>query len=470
MVSGYIVWIRWKNVLDARSAPDYVLGTFLMVIGAVFLVVGHIGALMSLQGVSLIVTLAGLVFVLGGRGVLRVLWFPLLYLSLMLPFWGFLFARIEGPSQAFSATVATSMLRAVGIPAFLQDTKIVLPSISLDVMAECSGIKQLIALTVVVLPAGYLWLETHAARITLMTAAIGLGYLGNGMRIAALGLLATNGVDISDPHALIHLLPGFATAALTYLSIWGCLSLLVRFESYRSRVGKPSAPANSPVIVAHRPWVEASLLAVLLCAGASQLMATSSVEGGAALSSLPARIGDWALEKELNPVSTRFSGFDDEFTGTYPAPGGEHRFVEADDQVMRTYQKAGGSVQIYIGYYRRQRDGKELSGDASRALQRAASPITIPSELGPFQVNEIVQHKDDGDRGVIFWYDLNGRIVRNIYLAKGYMLIDAITRRRTNGAVVMVAWDTRDGGELARQNAVAFARGLVSILRSHLPS
>jgi hypothetical protein len=71
---------------------------------------------------------------------------------------------------------------------------------------------------------------------------------------------------------------------------------------------------------------------------------------------------------------------------------------------------------------------------------------------------------------VVFWYDVNGRVVPDVYRVKGYTLWDAFTRRRTNGAVVMIAWDAHNGLESARQDAVEFAQALLPVLRQHLPS
>ena len=48
---------------------------------------------------------------------------------------------------------------------------------------------------------------------------------------------------------------------------------------------------------------------------------------------------------------------------------------------------------------------------------------------------------------MLFWYDVNGRIVADFYRLKSYTIWDAVTRRRTNGAVVMIAWDGPAGAE-----------------------
>src|SRR5215510_9973439 len=57
LISAYIVWTRggWSN---AVMSPDYTFGVPLMVAGVVMLVVGHLGAIIGIDYLSLVVTFA----------------------------------------------------------------------------------------------------------------------------------------------------------------------------------------------------------------------------------------------------------------------------------------------------------------------------------------------------------------------------------------------------------------------------
>jgi EpsI family protein len=96
----------------------------------------------------------------------------------------------------------------------------------------------------------------------------------------------------------------------------------------------------------------------------------------------------------------------------------------------------------------------------------------LTSGSGALDVNEIVRTTSEARRGVLFWYDINGRIVADSYRLKTYTLWDAMTRRRTNGAVVLIAWQGAAGveSETARARAIEFAQLLIPVLRHHLPS
>jgi EpsI family protein len=470
LISGYIVWSRWSEIKAAYSAPDYARAAALLLLGVTMLTIGRVGALMSFEGTSLIPTVAGLVLLLGGRHVLRVVWFPLTYLLLMLPVWSYLFRSLEAPSQYLSATIGTRLLEAFGTPALQQGTTIILSSASLDVMPECSGINQLIALTVMALPAAYLWLETGVTRTALVGIAVTIGYLSNGARIAVLGWLTAHNVNVTDGHSPIHLLPGFLTASVAYLIIWGCLSLLSRLKtSKRLHNEVAHMPPSTQRHATRRDLrIEAAMLGLLLFAGSAQLV-VADVRSKDDLESLPSDIADWTAQSSSEPDFSHFPGFDQDLLSTYPTPSGQRRFIDMDDEILRTYRRGvGPPVRLYIGYYRRQESGKELSSDVSQGLEHAATKVSVLLQSEPVTLGELEQRKGDFERGVVFWYDVNGRVVDSVYKAKGYTLWDTVTRRRSNGAVVMVAWDRRDGG--TREDALAFAQTLLPVLRQHLPS
>jgi EpsI family protein len=214
----------------------------------------------------------------------------------------------------------------------------------------------------------------------------------------------------------------------------------------------------------------------MLAAGASRLSAvTLDIHLSNDLRSLENRIGQWTTGISLRSSAASFPGIDDDLVdvGQYPSATGQRRFSVVDDELVRAYRSSSGAqVQLYIGYYYRQHQGKELAGETSAALAAAASQFLLKTDSGTLELNEIVREKAGTRHGLIFWYDINGRIVSNMYQAKRYTIWDAVTRRRTNGAVVMIAWEGPAGveSEAAREQAIEFARALIPLLRQYLPS
>jgi hypothetical protein len=73
---------------------------------------------------------------------------------------------------------------------------------------------------------------------------------------------------------------------------------------------------------------------------------------------------------------------------------------------------------------------------------------------------------------MLFWYDVNGRIVTNLYLAKAYTVWDALAHRRTNAAAVAIQWQAASGDDFihAGEDALRFADAVAPLLREYLPS
>jgi EpsI family protein len=472
LISGYLVWLKAEDLKKIPLRPDYWTAVPIVLLGALMLAVGTVGALAAVQGLSLVVTLTGLILLLFGRQVLRTVAFPVAYLLLMVPVWAYPLDRLQVPSQRVSAQIAVRLLDLIAIPAFGQDTQVVLPGLTLAVMRECSGINQLVALIVMVIPAGYLWLRSWTCRAVLLGLAIVVAYLSNGLRIAMIGFMASKGwrdASLSGPG---HLMEGLAISVAGYLVLAACLSLLAKTERSRAARGEPGqSPAVSTVH--HRPLIEIALVALMSLAALSPIVARRFEVGlRAELGSLPIRIDDWGIEAPSG-LPSRFPGIEESFVGAYPSSAGERRFQEIDDELLREYSnRAGERVRLYVGYYRRQAQGKEIAGDAGHVLHSAASDLWLNLPNQTVQLREVVRREGNVDRGLLYWYDVNGRVVSNMYAAKGYTIWDALTRARTNAAVVMIAWRATAGptSQQARLNAIAFARRLLPELRPLFPS
>jgi len=144
-----------------------------------------------------------------------------------------------------------------------------------------------------------------------------------------------------------------------------------------------------------------------------------------------------------------------------------------DYELVRVYRDSSNqSLSLYIGYYQSQREGKELISDVGHLLDSAATTIKVPFESDAIEVGEIRQESSRGSRGLLYWYDVDGHAVKSIYLAKKYLALNALTRRRTNGAVIMVGWENRipKEGDVARLAAIDFVRTVLGLIPRFIPS
>jgi EpsI family protein len=336
-------------------------------------------------------------------------------------------------------------------------------------------VNQLVTFAAMALPVGYLFLRGIWRRVALVGVALAVAYLSNGTRIALVGWLAYHGLGDGSLGAM-HLTEGLAVSLVGYAVIGAFLAAFMREGKNPSRQSRaparPGAGARMHPGV-RRGWLDWSLVAALaMAAGFELFFHVSDARLPRPLDSLPQVIGGWSAEP-FSAIATRFPALDDDLVQAYPTPSGERRFDGADAELVRSYRSRSGlEAQIYVGYYRQQRDGKELTGDASQALNRVASPVTLDVASGGVEVNQVERRAGPASRSLLFWYDINGRIVRSIYAAKGYTLWDALTHGRTNGAVVMVAWTCPPGGscDADRQQVLGFVQAALPLVRARLLS
>lgn len=472
-IAAYVWRSKAAAVASVPSAPDYVFGAPVLLFAVAMLMIGRLGAMLLVEQASLLVAATGIMLLVRGRETVRVHWFVFAYLAIAIPIWNLPIDALQEPSRLLSAKIATSLLSGIGVPAMRDGTKIVLSTHTLGVLRECSGVNQLIALAAMVVPAAYLWLPTVSRRLLLLALSIGISYLGNGARIALVGWLAVNGHGDGDLNGPAHLAQGLAISVLQYAAIGTCMTVLARGAKQRAA---PTVPEPAPAVRHRRLSLDLAVVTVMLLAAVSRVSAaSSSVATADALRSLDMTIGTWTVALRPPRSAISLPNLDDALVsvGQYPSETGERHFVGVDDELLRTYRSSEGSyVQLYIGYYARQEQGRELTGEAAHALQGVAADVRLNTESGPLSVKEVVQEKDGVRRGVLYWYDINGRVVSDLFLAKRLTIWDGLTRRRTNGAVVMLAWTGATGpdADKVRQQTLEFARSLMPILRRRLPA
>lgn len=152
--------------------------------------------------------------------------FPLLLLLLMVPLPMVAMEDFIHVTRVGSAEVASCIFGAFGVPVFRDGFLFVLPGFSIEIAKECSGIHSTIALFVLTLMAGYLFLRSTWKRAILLLCVFPIVSLTNGLRIATLTLLAEY-VNRNIFNTSLHRDGGI----LFFLLAFGLISLLLRFLS-----------------------------------------------------------------------------------------------------------------------------------------------------------------------------------------------------------------------------------------------
>jgi exosortase len=155
----------------------------------VILIVGVLGAELSLSRSSFVFLVGGLIIYFLGWRRFRAILFPWAFLFFMIPIPVIIFNQVAFPLQFLAARLATSLLELFGVPVLREGNIIQLPTTSLEVAQACSGIRSLMSLGALAVIYGY-FLETRwLLRVLLVLAAIPIAVAANGLRVMGTGLL-----------------------------------------------------------------------------------------------------------------------------------------------------------------------------------------------------------------------------------------------------------------------------------------
>jgi EpsI family protein len=175
------------------------------------------------------------------------------------------------------------------------------------------------------------------------------------------------------------------------------------------------------------------------------------------LRDLPYTVGAWSGEER--PLSERIV-----------------QAVSVSDYTNRVYFADGNvPVQLYVGYYGTQKTGDTihspkncLPGSGWDPIHSGFATIYIAGRR-QIVVNEYLIQKDENKQLVFYWYQGRGRVIASEYAGKFWMVADAISRNRTDGALVRLVTPINDNEASARARLVGFTQGLFPQLDEIIP-
>ena len=194
--SLYFINQHKHELLNLRSRPFYP-GVFFLIFGILFyffnLVVLQYGYFSPL---CMIGTLGAVVLFLGGWGMIRYMWLPIVYLIFAVPLPEGYYRQITMPMRQIAATVATGLLNLVnGINANVSGVIIdvvykgerVEPA--LNVADACSGMRLLMAFLALGVAMAYLHYRPTWQRMVLLATTVPIAIFCNIVRVTVTGFI-----------------------------------------------------------------------------------------------------------------------------------------------------------------------------------------------------------------------------------------------------------------------------------------
>ena len=226
LVAGYIAWQRRSELTAVKPVPNY-WGLVVVLLGAIQMMLGTLGAQIFIARTAFLVSLVGVILFLGGTRVLKILAFPLFLLCFMFPIPAIVYARITLPLQLFASRVAEMVLGWFNIPVLRDGNVLELASQKLSVVEACSGIRSLISLSFLSLVYAYFFDRKVWMRWVLLAATIPIAILANATRVTLTGMVSEYRADLA--HGLFHTMEGWVLFLVA-------LALLVAFHQLINRI------------------------------------------------------------------------------------------------------------------------------------------------------------------------------------------------------------------------------------------
>jgi exosortase len=234
LVFGYIAWGRRERLMALTWKPEW-WGLALLGWGFLQAYIGMLGAELFLQRTAFLISLLGLLLVLGGRALVRELLFPLALLPFMIPIPSVVYNQITFPLQLFASRVAENVLYSVFNIAVLREGNVlILASQRLDVAEACSGIRSLLSLTFLALVYAYFFDSKVWMRWVLFLCVIPIAIIANAGHVTITGILSEHNTELAQ--GVFHEMEGFVIFAIAFAMIF-VLHLLIN-SVYRWKFAK----------------------------------------------------------------------------------------------------------------------------------------------------------------------------------------------------------------------------------------
>jgi exosortase len=240
-VAGFIAWQRRDELASIKPVPNY-WGLALVILGAIQMMLGTLGAQIFIARTAFLVSLVGAVLFLGGTRTLKILAFPMFLLIFMFPIPAIIYSRITLPLQLFASSVAETVLNFIGTPVLRDGNVLELANGQrLSVVEACSGIRSLLSLSFLSLIYAYFFDRKVWMRGVLLLATIPIAIAANASRVTLTGLISEYRPDLAQ--GFFHTLEGWVLFIVA-------LVLLVVFHQFVNRIyvaihgADPEAPGD----------------------------------------------------------------------------------------------------------------------------------------------------------------------------------------------------------------------------------
>ncbi|MCA1804762.1 MAG: VPLPA-CTERM-specific exosortase XrtD [Xanthomonadaceae bacterium] len=463
VITLFLIWQR-KDKLEQVPFTGSWVGVGWLLLGVLIVLVGQLSTIHSVTNYGFVIAIVAGAYALLGWQAFRIIMIPLLLLFLMVPLPNFILNSLSAQLQLISSEIGVFVIRLFDISVHLEGNVIDLGTYQLQVVEACSGLNYLFPLIALSIIASYFYQAAVWKRVVLILSSIPITVLMNSFRIGVIGVLVEY-YGIEQAEGFLHDFEGWiifmACVALLILEIW-ILSFVGKDRRPFREIFGMDFPEPTPegAVKVSRTMPRQALVAVALLAVGT---ASAVVQGE---------------REEIIPERADFVAFPSKLEGWE----GHSRTLESivldalklDDYLHMDYvNDRGEAANLYVAYYSSQRSGAAAHSPRT-CLPGSGWRITSHTQIDlgdGLRTNRFIIAVGEQRQLVYYWFKQRDRIVTNEYLVKWYLLWDALTRNRTDGALVRLTTVLQPGedAEAGDERLRALVKVAVPRLAEHIP-
>jgi exosortase D (VPLPA-CTERM-specific) len=470
----FFIWEKRDQLSALVSRAAWVgFGLFAIAVGLFW--VGELGGEYFTQYMSLWLMIIGLLWMHLGWQKIRTMSFALVMMIVMFPLPAILNVRLTFGLKLISSQIGVALLHLYGMSAYREGNVIDLGFTQLQVVEACSGLRYLMPLLVLSLILAY-WFKAHIwKRVFLVLSSIPLAIFVNSFRIAATGALySVWGASVAEGffHGFAGWLIFMCTVPMLLLEMWVLRRLPPKGNADRgTRIAERDeghAQRGSPreTVEPHpkSSFLQPVFIVAVILLGSTLVLSTTidfreKIPIKKSFKEFPVQVGEWSGSRGQMEQQ-----FIDELLFT--------------DYAMADYKNPQGkSVNFYTAYYESQRKGESthspetcLPGNGWVFREAGATNVA----LGPgrsMRINRAFIEKSGEKELTYYWFAMRGRTLTNLYQVKLYTFWDALTKHRTDGALVRLITPVYQNESLEQAEArlQGFTKEIVPVLKEYIP-
>jgi exosortase D (VPLPA-CTERM-specific) len=463
----YLLWEKRDEFLRASSQTLWA-GMIPLLIGISFFWLGELGGEFYIIYMSSWLILTGLCLLHLGFNKVKIIIFPLCMILTMFPFPNFINVRITLGLKIISSKLGVWMMQAYGMSAYREGNVIDLGFTRLQVVDACSGLRYLFPMIILSILIAYFYRARFWKKIVIVVSSIPLTIVTNALRIALTGILSEK-FGSKAVEGFFHDFEGWlifmVTLGVLLAEIW-VLSRVFPESGQVSTDGSPkrtdmkSAPANYKGNALFQPQFLVPVvllgLTLVLSKGVEFRESVSMVRS---FEDFPMHVSEWKGSRDTM----------------------EAKFIDVldfSDYIMADYvDRTGNGVNFYVAYYESQQKGESIHSPATclrgggwNFKQSGKAQVSL-DDGEALSVSRSIIQKGPYRQVSYYWFPMRGRMLTNAFEMKWFNFWDALTKQRTDGALVRVIAPVGPNEALAEaeERLQSFIRQIVPVLDDYLP-